>query len=296
MDIAEEAIARLERQKAWGYHAHSETASEPVALAAIALVTAGRTAAAWPLLEWLLARQNADGSVGIDTAQATPGWPTAWATIAWREAQQSGDNDARFAAAVRRGVAWLLGVEGELIEFSGAADHDTQIKGWPWVIGTHAWSEPTAMALIALVQAGYARHERAHEAARLLHNRMLPEGGLNYGNTIVFGQPLRPHVEPTGLALVALAGVPDSTDRTRKSIALLQSQLSAETTTVSLCYGLLGLAAQGEFPEHAGDWLAAAGRRTLARDPSAYKLALLALAAQGPLCPLTRSQREANQT
>jgi len=52
------------------------------------------------------------------------------------------------------------------------------------------------------------------------------------------------------------------------------------------CYGLLGLAAHNATPAAADDWLQAAAGRTLAREPSSYHLALLALAALGDTCPL----------
>ena len=94
------------------------------------------------------------------------------------------------------------------------------------------------------------------------------------------------HVQPSGIALVALAAEDDSTGRIGRTIEYLHSELSERTSTASLCYGLLGLAAHDAFPKQAGDWLQTAAARTLSRDPSAYKLALLALAAVGPACPL----------
>jgi len=152
------------------------------------------------------------------------------------------------------------------------------------------------MDLLTLKHTGHSTHARAREAVLLLENRLLETGGCNYGNTIVFGQVLRPHVEPTGLTLLALGGELDSKGRIAKSIEYLQRELSSQTTTASLCYGLLGLAAQDRWPADAREWLAVAGRRTLARDPSGYKLALLALAWLGPSCPLIPSiAREAHR-
>ncbi len=281
MDIADEAIARLATARSFGYHGGAASATEPVALAAIALIAAGREQSAAPLLHWLLERQSADGSLGVDETNAAPCWPTCWAVIAWRQAQASKLADAKFDAAMNSGLEWLVGVEGELIEHNDTTGHDTEIPGWPWVQGTHAWLEPTAIALLALKHTGHDTHVRAVDAVHLLHDRMLPNGGCNYGNTIVFGQALRPHVQPTGLALMALKGDRDTTDRTRKSIDFLLNELPATTATASLCYGLLGLAAHDALPPQADQWLAAAMQRTLARDAAPYKLALLALAQQG---------------
>jgi hypothetical protein len=140
--------------------------------------------------------------------------------------------------------------------------------------------------LLALKHTAYARHRRAREAVLLLVNRLLESGGCNYGNTIVFGQALRPHVQPSGIALVALAAEDDPTGRIARTVDYLRDELSERTATASLCYGLLGLAARGAFPKQADHWLQAAAGRTLARDPAPYKLALLALATLGAECPL----------
>ncbi len=293
MEFAVELIARLASAKSFGYHDASPSAVEPVALSAIALLGSGPAKSALALLRWLCERQNADGSLGVDPSEAAPCWPTAWAIIAWRQSQTTESNAAEFAAAKDKALEWLVTAKGELIERTGTTGHDTTILGWPWVHGTHAWLEPTAMALLALKHTGHDAHVRAREAVDLLHDRLLPAGGSNYGNTIVFGQELRPHVQPTGLALLALAGERRPDDRTAKSIDYLRAELSARTPTASLCYGLLGLAAQNAFPPEAESWLAAAAERTLARDPAPYTLALLILASQGadsPLIPATSTE------
>ncbi len=114
----------------------------------------------------------------------------------------------------------------------------------------------------------------------LLTDRLLSGGGCNYGNTIVLGQELLPHVQPTGLALLALAGEADRDGRIGRSLDYLSAVLSEKTTSASLAYGLLGLAAHGRFPAYADRFLVPAYRRTLQRDGAAYQLALLGLAAR----------------
>jgi len=93
-------------------------------------------------------------------------------------------------------------------------------------------------------------------------------------------------LQPTGLALWALQGESDADGRLKASIEYLSRELSANTATCSLSYGLLGLAAQDACPLEIDYWLAAASRRTLARDPGSYPLALVALAALGSKSPL----------
>jgi hypothetical protein len=289
MDFAAELTARLISAKSFGYHRDSQSAVEPTTLAAIALLGTEQAKSSLPLLQWLLERQNGDGSLGVDTADTAPCWPTAWAIIAWHHAQSSELNAARFASARDKALEWLVTAQGETIaheDTKGTTGHDTMILGWSWVKGTHAWLEPTAMALLALKLTGHDDHVRAREAVDLLHDRLLPKGGSNYGNTIVFNQELRPHVQPTGLALLALGGERHPDDRVAKSIDYLRGELSARTPTASLSYGLLGLAAQNAYPADAESWLSAAAQRTLSRDPAPYKLALLLLASRGVACPL----------
>ena len=114
----------------------------------------------------------------------------------------------------------------------------------------------------------------------MLLDRQLPGGGLNYGNTFVLGQLIRPHVQPTGIALLALAGETNIEPQVAKTLAWLRRSLSPETTPQSLAWALLGLRAHHvELPE-SNDWLAAAADKVRRADRSPYKFALLALAAK----------------
>ena len=113
----------------------------------------------------------------------------------------------------------------------------------------------------------------------MLVDRLLPDGGCNYGNTIVLGQELLPHVQPTGIVMMALADERSTDPRIERSLEYLEHELSADTTTASLCYGLLGLAAHKRTPEHQLEWLQAKYSQAVERDANCYKLALIALAA-----------------
>jgi hypothetical protein len=83
--------------------------------------------------------------------------------------------------------------------------------GWPWVPDTVSWVVPTSMALIALERAkkqgliqGSEMWNRLDLGAEMLLDRACPEGGWNAGNAVVYGVPLRPHIDATALALAAL--------------------------------------------------------------------------------------------
>jgi hypothetical protein len=153
------------------------------------------------------------------------------------------------------------------------------------VEGTHSWVEPTAINLLALKACGAAGHDRSREAVRLLCDRAVPTGGWNYGNREVFGTPLRPHLQPTGLALAALAHEASAAPQIASAVDYLRTALSASVATASLCYALVGLAAHGHEPAQAAAWLECAAGRTFEQGGAPYQMALLALAALGRQCP-----------
>lgn len=279
-------LTELADATAWGYLPGGAAAAEPAALSALALASHGRRAAARAPLDWLCTQQSADGRVGAVAGDSDPAWPTAWAVLAWQTAgaqEPASSPGERYQPAIKRGIAWLLEARGTPLQKSADIGHDPTLVGWPWVLSTHSWVEPTAMAVLSLKATGRARDPRCVEGIRLLHDRLLPAGGCNYGNTEVLGQFLRPHVEPTGVCLWALAGEPDADGRTRRSLDYLRSELPRQQAAISLSYGLIGLAAHGVLLVEAESLLAAAAGRTLRRAPVAYRLALLALAAKHAL-------------
>lgn len=298
----EGALDRLAAKPCCGYQANTAPATEATALAAMALSSRGREKAAAQALDWLARLQQPDGSLGIDEANRRPPWPSGWALLAWQTglaSLQSKSSDgqatakstaerqsaaARWSESAQRAVRWILASRGREHPRSEYFGHDPTIQAWPWTEQTQSWVQPTAMHLLALKRSGLAAHPRCREAVAMLLDRMLPEGGWNYGNTVVLGATLGPHVEPTGLALAALAGEPSAAAHVQKSLRYLERSLNERTTTMSLCYGLLGGAAHGWRPPSAGDWLEAAYHRTIRRDASPHRLALLVLAASKP-CP-----------
>jgi hypothetical protein len=272
------AIDRLESARDWSYHANGPAATEPTALAALALAAHKKTASAQRALDWLTRAQAADGTLGVTIAEKTPCWPTALAVLAW-QAWDEANGSSRYAGCTDRAARWLLSAQGNTSERSPLIGHDTTLVGWPWVLGTHSWLEPTAYAVLALKAAGHAKHARTREALRLLVDRLLPSGGCNYGNTIVMGQELLPHVQPTGLVLLALAAEDIKDPRLERSLLYLEQSIAATTALPSLAFALLGLSAFGRRPAAADAWLDAASRRPQILGPSAYSDALAALAA-----------------
>ena len=268
-------LDQLAQRPVCGYAAGAAPASEPTALAALALAAHGRGGDAAPAAEWLGRIQADDGSVGVRENEM-PGWPTSLAVLAWHATNENRRHDERIA----RAIAWILAARGKTTPQPSEFGHDTQIAGWSYAEETSCWIEPTALHVTALKRTEHTQHARTRDGVRLLIDRLLPGGGCNYGNTVVLGQTLRPHVQPTGIALLALAGETDVSGRVEKSIAWLRHSIGPATSTASLCWALLGLAAHGvQVPAH--PWLAAAHERTIKQGSSPHKLALLALAAKG---------------
>lgn len=277
-------LAELAAAPAWGYYPDQDAAAEPTAWAALALLCHQHAAATRPL-QSLLDAQTPDGGLPVLAGQTDPRWPTSLAVAAWRTAAACElPQTASYLQAAERGLARLLEIAGSSVPRLPHLGHDSSLVGWPWAEGTHSWSDPTALALVALKVSGQGNSPRATEAAAMLIDRLLPDGGCNYGNTTVLGQTLRPHVEPSGWAALALCRASDPSGRLERTLAHLRREAPAQTTALSLSAAVLGLAAHGAgLPKAETDRaLEISAERVLARDRSLWKLALLALAAAGP--------------
>ncbi|MGE3405267.1 MAG: hypothetical protein AB7I37_00530 [Pirellulales bacterium] len=281
------ALDRLAEQPLCGYRAGDRPWTEPTALAALALLAHHRIDDAWPALKWLEYQLDDQHGVGMNIDQREPGWPTGLAVLAWRYAiSMQAPAAAEFAPTIERAVRAILSWSGEALEPNEFVAHDCTLVGWSWIDQTHSWVEPTAIQVLALQSlppqdraafAGLAM--RRDEAIRLLWDRQLPHGGWNYGNTLVLGQELRPHLLPTGMVLLALAGENDSAARAEASLRYLSRELGAQASPVSLAYGLLALTAHGRRPAAADWWLQVAATRCLRKSPAPLSLSLMALAA-----------------
>jgi hypothetical protein len=201
-------------------------------------------------IERLTADQLRDGRIGISLDHLDAFWPTSLAVLAWQGLPG-------YSQYQGRAIQFLLETTGRHWKksVSDPMAHTPALKGWPWIHETHSWVEPTAISIIALRVAGYAGHPRIEEATRMLMDRQLPHGGWNCGNTIVFGQELRPAPESTGTALHALAGLV-----TREEVHLSLDYLSKEVThlrtPIALGWSLLALNSWGVSPPNAPSLIA----------------------------------------
>ncbi|MBI3860501.1 MAG: hypothetical protein HY290_01250 [Planctomycetia bacterium] len=267
---------------AWGNRSGGASYVEPTALAALALAAstpttdadASRRAVA-SAADWLKDLQQVDGSLGISPDLPRPCWTTPLAILVWIATDRH--HDSR-----RKAVDWLLAQQGTTWAPTGESPygHDPRIAGWSWVEKTHSWLEPTAHAVLALRRAGLPSHARTRDGERLIRDRAIRTGGWNYGNSAVFGTDLQPQPAPTGLALLALSGVEDADGPiVTLGCDYLESILPTTRAPLSLCYGVLALAAWGRRPSNSDEWLAAAHDRAARSSNCIPQLAYLLLAA-----------------
>lgn len=218
--------------------AGTDSRPDATAWAALALFAAGTaTPAVVAARAALAADQLPDGRVPLLRERPEAAWPTILALLAWRP-------DPAYAVASTRAAAWLLGHPGAHWprQEGAVVGHDTNLRGWAWIDGTHSWVEPTALAMLALSGRADVPNQTLEEAGRLLLDRQLPEGGWNYGNTRVFRNTLLPIPESTGHALAALAGRA-APEAVATSLAYLAGPQCAAATPLAAAWRAFGLAA-----------------------------------------------------
>ncbi|MGC8639438.1 MAG: hypothetical protein ACP5XB_06120 [Isosphaeraceae bacterium] len=232
--------------------------------------------------DWLRQLQQADGSIGVSPGLPHPGWATPYCLLLWKAL------DVHLRAC-QKASAWLLQEKGAPVDADQVLNRmivgdDQSLLGWPWVDGTHSWLEPTALAIIALDRQGLGDHPRVEEGIKLILDRALHSGGWNYGNKSVFGRALRPHPEPTAMALLALAArrankCPRAVD---PALRYLRQVLPGIDAPCSTAWGVLGLRAWNACPAEADAWLARSFARHGGRRDITAGLGLLALAGGEP--------------
>ncbi|WP_372719538.1 hypothetical protein [Novipirellula sp.] len=239
----EQQTKRLDAQPIVGYVPGDPPSAESVAFAALAACAYRRPAAAATACRRLLDSQLGDGSVAVWLDDKGPFWPTSLACIAWRHFEKQWPERAKSWCrdGYEKGLDYLLNCGGEKIARNEIIGHDTELVGWPWVLGTHSWIEPTAMAVLAMRHCDRANHPRAIEATKLLLDRQLPSGGANYGNTFVLGQVLRPHVLPSAMCVVALHRITPVPDGLAATVRYLQQELNRPIAATSLAWTIHAL-------------------------------------------------------
>ena len=251
-DWLTEQRQRLATSPVTGYTKDQPPAAEPTAIAGLASISHTWVEPGLAAAKSLSHAQLSDGSVGVHLDDQGPFWTTGLAVLVWRlfrNAWPDSASEDQFRRAEERGIAYLLSAHGEKIDYSENVGHDTQLVGWPWVLGTHSWVEPTSFAVLALRHAGFDTHPRTLEACQLLADRWLPDGGANYGNTFVLGQQLRPHILPSAVSGLALSRCRPEPTGMAATLGYLEQELTRPMGSVSLSWSVLALLAADTRPE-----------------------------------------------
>jgi hypothetical protein len=280
--LVQRSLDDLAGRTAWTYRASRAVGAEPAAYAALALAAWDRIGDAQRPAAWLAEIQQDDGSVGVLATELEPRWPTSLSTLAWVTVERRGGTE-RYTANFERAVEWCLADRGKAGERSPQVGHDPTIVGWSWAANTASWLEPTCFHVMAISTVGHHDHPRAREGRRLIVDRLLPDGGANYGNTLVLGQKLVPHPAPTGVAMVALAGDASGDPRIERSLEYLTRALEPGMTPMSLAWAVMGLTAHSRRPAHADEWIDAALVDERWHPLPANELALLLMASRPDL-------------
>ena len=139
---------------------------------------------------WLERSQSPDGSVGITVGSVV------------RDASALGALALAPGAARERALDRVVLVSGR-----NGPDPAVTHFGWPWTDDTHGWTEPTAWGLLALRTLRPAASDRIADALAMFRERECVGGGWNYGSRETLGVDLRPYVQTTAMALLALGDV-----------------------------------------------------------------------------------------
>ena len=300
--LAELRYRRLPRPGGWS-HCGAQFGTEPTSLALLALHSSS-SASTVPRqeLEPLLACQRPNGlwpAVG-DGAAGVSFWASAMAV---NTLMILGAAPETFAASLDSLVhcrpleaSWLVRLKFRLSDRQ--VRFDPTKYGWAWVPDTVSWVVPTSMALITLERAkrqglirGSELQNRLRLGVEMLLDRACPGGGWNAGNAVVYGVPLRPHVDATALALAALR-VHHNLPIVRDSLTWILNRIDCPSP-YSLAWVILAAAAYKEVRPDVAPALDVARDRLamLVDDPkelqdtSTIALAALALAPEPSINP-----------
>jgi len=283
VDVTAELRKRELPNGGWSSGYSERGGTEPTCLGMLGAATH----AAWEKgrsLQFLLAEQHRDGGWPAFADDEDPSWATALAaiTLGQVEPEMHARQRAVDSLVHTRGREghWLWRWKFKLVDTQ--AKFDPGKYGWPWLPGASSWVVPTAFALVALKQfvsctPSEAARQRIRTGVEMLFDRACVGGGWNAGNSIVYGAPLAPHVEPTAIALIALQDeFPNQL--IRDSLAWLKLHVENLTAIWSLSWSILSLFLYGipvgELKRRLADRI---GDGSHIRDNAALAVAALAL-------------------
>ena len=248
-DVAAIETTLLQRQLpsgGWSFFRSEQASVEATCLAGLALGSASHGNAV-STVRFLKKSQLSDGGWPAFQGDSEGAWTTALALCALTMLNE-------ISEASDKALRWLLesqGKEGHWFwrwKFKTADRNvrfDPDKYGWPWISGSASWVIPTAFSIIAIKQftacdRSAVSEERIHTGVEMLLDRACVDGGWNSGNSVVYGVSLRPHVEATAIALLALQDE-QRTEMIRKSLSWLRENAASVDSVSSLAWCILSL-------------------------------------------------------
>jgi hypothetical protein len=244
--LAEALRSRQLKSGGWAYLDSAQESLEATCLAALALASEAPVTGS-AAIEFLLKSQLSDGACPAFGGDPEGSWTTALALCTLNATGE-------FVAARERALRWLVterGREGnwfwrwkfKTVDCNVRFDPDKY--GWPWTHGAASWVIPTAFSIIALKQFTVCNQTEASEkrirlGVKMLLDRACLGGGWNSGNSLVYGVPLRPHVETTAIALLALQDEGES-PVIRAGLDWLREAATSIDAAESLAWSILSL-------------------------------------------------------
>jgi hypothetical protein len=235
----------------WGYLPGTSW-TEPTALAVLALAAYGGTAKAYARgREWLQQTQNKDAGWAPNPSIETSTWVTSLAVLALTEAGVQSPN-------LQGAVAWILeqanSESGAVTRFVLRAFGLPPPKlpgGSPWFPGTAAWIAPTVMSILALSRVVCLTSPDASQSLRAairrgqqyILSRKCRDGGWNHGGSSFRSENAESYPEMTGMALLALKGVPGP--QLEAALTLAEDFLSRTQPTEAVSWLHLALMCHG---------------------------------------------------
>lgn len=282
MPLLETLVQQLSPEGGWGYAPGQTPQMEPscLGLLALSLEPSRYAQEIERTCQFIEQHASADGSYRPLNGREEAIWPTSLvlfvkAALDWHGAE------------LQQTASYLLGIRGRVPDHPEAGEmHDIDLKliGWPWAEKNFSWVEPTAWACLALRRFGQGAHPRVQEGMRMLLDRAMDDGGINYGNRRILGKMTEPIPGPTALMLLALQG--ESHPRVPAAVHYLIGQLNTDDLE-HLCWSRIALTCYRHLPgvveaqdKLDGHILAAEEKRrqTAWLKPNCYRQALAILA------------------
>jgi uncharacterized protein (DUF362 family) len=239
----ETLVQAMHADGGWGYAPGQTPQLEPSCLGLLALSLEPATYAEQIAKTRAFIERNAvdDGSYRPLDGRQEAIWPTSLVLFV-KAACGVAVND------LNKTTSYLLGTRGRVPDQPEAGelhDIDLQLVGWPWAEKNFSWVEPTSWAVLALRFVGQSDHPRVQEGTRMLLDRAMDDGGINYGNRRILGKMTDPIPGPTALMLLALQG--ESHPRLAAAVQYMIQQINTDDIE-HLCWTKLALDCYRHLP------------------------------------------------